>query len=1212
MRRCRFIKLLSICDKNKSKFLKLNFSTSNKFEYSSPTALLNYNNCTPLYRNKTDNNINNVNHLNNKETSCSSNNTFPCNNEEFFEMIKKNIKKNKNEYHLLNIYCKELMYRINDSNISADIITKTFSLLSYTDYKNDYRISEILNRCILRLNEFDLIHLCSLVISLSKMNFKSVYFMEQVQNKFLREGQNYFEKHSPHYICLFINSWVKLNCIRKKNYIKDDQKDHQNNTIDHHNNTIDHINNNHINYLSHNHNEETIKNIQIINFLLTKISHKNVEEYSLIGISLLLYNISILKLHKYYYLFYLFENHIIKTKNHLNVIQIVNILTAYKNVCLLKGTLLIELLECVNEQTESCYFHHLVRMLDVCFYFVANHNKDITHMNNKDIKDIHKNNIVDIHKNNIVDIHKNNIVDTHKNNIVDTHKNNIVDIHKNNIVDIHKNNIVDTHKNNIVDTHKNNIVDTHNNISSYELQHTCHFISILFNQLIKNTKHCKKKDVILLCGTLSKYKKWIDKNFRNSSSPLSSINMNLLFYIIRNNAKNFINMYSHVELSILLYCYSLYEIKDIYLFHKIKLRCLKIFNTFNEITFSYLFKAFQNMKINDLIFENACLNKILEINKFTCPKSLVFILSALSCLYKEKKKNFLIKDILEVLFKNFQHIFINNFYEINKDGYIIQNINDSIPSYLLYIEEENKDRHSLDEENKDRHSLDEENKDRHSLDEENKDRHSLDEENKERHSMDMCRKKNETFFSCQKKNERFFSCQKKNETFFSCQKKNKKLINGDTLCMLVKLFSKFKEFHLIDKVLIILINEYKNYKNIISTYNCICLLNSLGTLCAHIEKEQSHFFWRNYYLFINHLTKKILLSVDLHENKNYLINFLSASGKIFHSYISILSIINEENKNFSFYLKNILDILITHLHKYINELTLVDIGIILETFNKENYLHISIYNMPKKKKENKKKDDHINLSFVNKIINRLTYLLNYVNEKDYKNVIIIMNNIIKINSFDQKIYNLIIKNYILQSFYYQSIPMLSQSIYYICMSVLFRDIIINTQQIYLLTYLFKKLFQQFINQDIFLFSTQNQCLLISDKYINKNKINHNIIIDVIFIKSLIFLCQSIFIILFHISNIKQINYQYKIKNEVIQNENNQLLNSITFLRLYLTIFMLTQIFIQDPYYLKKINKFTYSNNYNTITQQIHNTIKHIPIKTYNTSLLFYKLLLITN
>ncbi|KYN97092.1 hypothetical protein PGSY75_1329800, partial [Plasmodium gaboni] len=1096
-------------------------------EYSSPTALLNYNNCTPLYRNKTDNNINNVNHLNNKETSCSANNTFPCNNEEFFEMIKKNIKKNKNEYHLLNIYCKELMYRINDSNISAHIITKIFSLLSYTDYKNDYRISEILNRCILRLNEFDLIHLCSLVISLSKMNFKSVYFMEQVQNKFLREGQNYFEKHSPHYICLFINSWVKLNCIKKKkkNYIKDDQKDHQNNTIDH-------INNNHINYLSHNHNEETIKNIQIINFLLTKISHKNVEEYSLIGISLLLYNISILKLHKYYYLFYLFENHIIKTKNHLNVIQIVNILTAYKNVCLLKGTLLIELLECVNEQTESCYFHHLVRMLDVCFYFVANHNKDINHMNSKDIKDIHKNNIVDTHKNNIVD----------------------------------------THKNNIVDTHKNNIVDTHNNISSYELQHTCHFISILFNQLIKNTKHCKKKDVILLCGTLSKYKKWIDKNFRNSSSPLSSINMNLLFYIIRNNAKNFINMYSHVELSILLYCYSLYEIKDIYLFHKIKLRCLKIFNTFNEITFSYLFKAFQNMKINDLIFENACLNKILEINKFTCPKSLVFILSALSCLYKEKKKNFLIKDILEVLFKNFQHIFINNFYEINKDGYIIQNINDSIPSYLLYIEEENKDRHSLDEENKDRHSLDEENKDRHSLDEENKDRHSLD----------------------------------------MCQKKNKKLINGDTLCMLVKLFSKFKEFHLIDKVIIILINEYKNYKNIISTYNCICLLNSLGILCAHIEKEQSHFFWRNYYLFINHLTKKILLSVDLHENKNYLINFLSAGGKIFHSYISILYIINEENKNFSFYLKNILDILITHLHKYINELTLVDIGIILETFNKENYLHISIYNMPKKKKENEKKDDHINLSFVNKIINRLTYLLNYVNEKDYKNVIIIMNNIIKINSFDQKIYNLIIKNYILQSFYYQSIPMLSQSIYYICMSVLFRDIIINTQQIYLLTYLFKKLFQQFINQDIFLFSTQNQCLLISDKYINKNKINHNIIIDTIFIKSLIFLCQSIFIILFHISNIKQINYQYKIKNEVIQNENNQLLNSITFLRLYLTIFMLTQIFIQDPYYLKKIKKFTYSNNYNTITQQIHNTIKHIPIKTYNTSVLFYKLLLITN
>ncbi|SOV17867.1 conserved Plasmodium protein, unknown function [Plasmodium sp. gorilla clade G2] len=1141
MRRCRFIKILNICDKKKSKFLKLNFSTSNKFEYSSPTALLNYNNSIPLYRNKTDNNIN---HVNNKETSCSVNNTFPCNNEEFFEMIKKNIKKNKNKYHLLNIYCKELMYRINDSNISAHIITKTFSLLSYTDYKNDYRISEILNRCILRLNEFDFIHLCSLIISLSKMNFKSVYFMEQVQNKFLREEENYFEKHSPHYICLFINSWVKLNCNRKKNYIKDDQKDnhdnmsdhmnntidHMNNTIDHHNNTIDHMNNtidhmnntidhinntvdhhnnNHINYLSHNHNEESVKNIQIINFLLTKISHKKVEEYSLIGISLLLYNISILKLHKYYYLFFLFENHIIKTKNHLNVIQIVNILTAYKNVCLLKVTLLIELLECINEKYESCSFHHLVRTMDVCFYFVASHNKDINHINNKDIN------------------HKNNKDINHINN------------------------------KDIKDIHKNNTVDIHNNISSYKLQHICHFISILFNQLIKNTKHFKKKDVILLCGTLSKYKKWIDKNFRNSSSPLSSININLLFYIIRNNVKKFINLYSHVELSILLYCYSLYEINDLYLFHKIKLRCLKIFNTFNEITFSYLFKAFQNMKINDLIFENACLNKILEIKKIICPKSLVFILSALSCLNKntekKKKTNFIIKDILEVLFKNFQHIFINNFYEINKYGYIKQNINDSIPSYLLYIEEENKDRHS----------------------------------------MNICRKKN--------------------ETIFSYQKKKKKLINGDTLCMLVKLFSKFKEFHLIDKLIIILINEYKNYKTIISTYNCICLLNSMGNLCSHIEKKQSHFFWRNYYLFINHLTKKILLNVDLHENKNYLINFLSASGKIFHSYISILYIINEENRNFSFYLKNILDILITHLDKYINEFTLVDIGIILETFNKENYLQISNYNMPKEKKEKKKKmDDHINLSFVNKIINRLTYLLNHViNEKDYKNVIIIMNNIIKINSFDQTIYDLIIKNYILQSFYYQSIPMLSQCIYYICMNVLFRDIIINTQQIYLLTYLFKKLFQQFINQDIFLFSTQNQCLLISDKYINKNKINHNIIIDTIFIKSLIYLCQSIFIILFHISNIKQINYQDKIKKEVIQNQNNQLLNSITFLRLYLTIFMLTQKFIQEPYYLKKIIKFTHSDhNNNTIIEQIHNTIKHKPIKTYNTSLLFYKLLLI--
>ncbi|CDO66091.1 conserved Plasmodium protein, unknown function [Plasmodium reichenowi] len=1142
MTSCRFLKLLSIWDKCKSKFLKSNFSTLNKFEYSSPTALLNYNNSTPLSTNKQEKNKihNNVNHLNNKQTSCNNNETFSCNNEEFFEIIKKNIKKNKNKYHILNIYCKELMYRINDSNISANIITKTFSLLSYTDYKNDHRISEILNRCILRLNEFDLIHLCSLVISLSKMNFRSVYFLEQVQKKFMREQENYFEKHSPHYICLFINSWVKLNCSRKKNYITNHANHHHNNSIDHITDNIkkhdyqgDHINNKHCNnyhcnnyhcnnyhcndyhcndyhcnnyhcnnyhcnYLSHIDHRESSENVQIINFLLSKIIHRKVEEYSLIGISLLLYNISILKLYKYYSLFSLFENHIIKTKSHLNVIQIVNILTAYNNVCLLKGNFLIELLECINVQMESCYFHHLVRLMDISFCFMGNHNKDK------------------------------------------------IDIYNKNMFHIHK------------------------NISVDEFTQISHFITNLFNQLVKNTKnYCKKKDVILLCGTLSKYKKCIDKNFTNTSSPLSSINMNCLFYAIRNNVKNFISLYNHVELSILLYCYSLYEIKDLFLFHKIKLRSLKIFITFNQITFSYLFKAFQNMKINDLIFENACLNKILQINKFTCPKSLLFTLSAFSSLHKKKKKNPIIEDIWKVIFRNFQDIFINNFYEltnIKKDGNIIQNRNIAIPSYLLYI----------------------------------------DEDNMASYSMVMC-PKNETFCSFQNKEKTEIKTKIKTEikTKIKTKTTNKKsnLIKGDTLCMLVHFFSKAKEVHLIYKLIIILINEYENYKNILSTHNCISLLNSMGTLCAHMKNEKSNIFWRNYYLFINQLTKKILVSVDLYETKYYLINFLSACGKIFQSYISIIYKINEEQKNVCFYLKNILDILITPLNKYINEFTLGDIGILFETFNKENYLQEFIYTTPKEK------DDHIKFSFVNKIINRLIDLLNHINEKDYKNVIIIMNNIIKINNFDKTIYNLIIKNYILQSFYYESIPMLSQSIFYICINVLFRDIIINTQQIYLLKYLFKKLFQQFINQEIFLFSTQNECFLISDKYINNNEYN-NMMSDTIFIKSLIYLCQSIFIILFHMSNIKEISYEYKIKSKVIKEENNELLNSITFLRLYLTIFMFTEkCIIQEAYHFKKIKNFTSFEN-SSITHEIYNIVKHIPVKSYYTSLLFYKLLLI--
>ncbi|ETW34776.1 hypothetical protein PFUGPA_03163 [Plasmodium falciparum Palo Alto/Uganda] len=452
------------------------------------------------------------------------------------------------------------------------------------------------------------------------------------------------------------------------------------------------------------------------------------------------------------------------------------------------------------------------------------------------------------------------------------------------------------------------------------------------------------------------------------------------------------------------------------------------------------------------------------------------------------------------------------------------------------------------------------------------------------------------------KNETFCSFQNKTEIKTEIKKKRSNLIKGDILCMLVHFFSKIKEFDLNYKLIIILINEYENYKNILSTHNCISLLNSMGTLCAHMKNEKSNIFWRNYYLFINQLTKKILVSVDLYEKKYYLINFLSACGKIFQSYISIIYKINEEQKKFCFYLNNILDILITPLNKYINEFSLGDIGILFETFNKENYLQEFIYTAPKEK------DDHIKCSFVNKIINRLIDLLNHINEKDYKNVIIIMNNIIKMNNFDKTIYNLIIKNYILQSFYYESIPMLSQSIFYICINVLFRDIIINTQQIYLLKYLFKKLFEQFINQEIFLFSTHNECLLISDKNINNNEYN-NMMIDTIFIKSLIYLCQSIFIILFHISNIKEISYEYKIKSKVIKEENNELLNSITFLRLYLTIFMLTEKCIQEGYHFKKIKNFTSFDN-SIITHEIHNIVKHMPIKSYYTSLLFYKLLLI--
>ncbi|ANQ10045.1 Uncharacterized protein PCOAH_00042860 [Plasmodium coatneyi] len=297
--------------------------------------------------------------------------TFPDSNHAFFELIKKSAKdkKEKNDLSLWNKYCREVKIRVNEKNISPQMITFFFTFLSQTDYKNDRLISEVLNRCILRLGEFDLVHMCALLSALGRMHFRSAYFLDEARKKLMGEGDAYFERHSPHYVCLLVNSLAKLGSSPEGS---NNERNGEHSAVEAGNekeccdNTIAVEQRSGV--------YDGPPEEQLLPRMVQRIQHRRVAEYSLVGMSLLLYNVSKLGLQKYYHLFGQFEKHIVQVKNDLNIIQLVNILTAYEKASLLSLSFLDELLhsqvvECGEKGRKFCV-HHLARLLNVSLSFV--------------------------------------------------------------------------------------------------------------------------------------------------------------------------------------------------------------------------------------------------------------------------------------------------------------------------------------------------------------------------------------------------------------------------------------------------------------------------------------------------------------------------------------------------------------------------------------------------------------------------------------------------------------------------------------------------------------------------------------------------------------------------------------------------------------------------------------------------------------------------
>ncbi|SBT85426.1 conserved Plasmodium protein, unknown function [Plasmodium ovale] len=523
---------------------KRRFNSSN-FEYSSAVAVFRYEDRPIVSEEKS------TNDTRDDARSAKGRVGFPYRNDDFFEMVKKTFREKKNDLTLWGNYCRETMYRINERNIHPKIITSVLTFISYTDYRNHRIISEIINRCILRLNEFDIVNICSLVSSLSKMNISSTYFMEETKKKLMKEEDTYFEKYSPHYVCLLINSILKLHCYNDS-HIYEEYK-------------------------------------ELVSFLLQKTSKRKESDFSLLGISLLLHNIAKLHLKNYYYFFNRFESHIVKNRNDFNVIQILNILIAYEKVSFLKLHFLEELLSSILQKKKiiTCTVHNLLRFIKIVFSFLSKREKISQSCYSDD------------------------------------------------------------------NTKRVKAICAH-----------------IFFYMYKRLDECKRKeDLVLLCSILSTYKNLIkskDKGniFLQLYSPFfCMIKSNDLFQKITLNVKMHISRCNSIELSILFYCYSSYQMYDSLLFYFVKLRCFKIFSTFNEISFSYLFKAFQNMNRQDDVFQNSCLNKILQIGKYTSIRHFCITLSAYTSVLGEKQR----AHIAHLLLANFEKI-LTRMGEASGDG----------------------------------------------------------------------------------------------------------------------------------------------------------------------------------------------------------------------------------------------------------------------------------------------------------------------------------------------------------------------------------------------------------------------------------------------------------------------------------------------------------------------------------------------------------------
>ncbi|CRH01775.1 conserved Plasmodium protein, unknown function [Plasmodium relictum] len=1005
------IKIYNVWNHSKRNLLKKEFC-SNNFEYSSPNVILKFKN-TPIIARNTEKNKN------------SNSQNFPDSNDEFFELIKKSFKENKNNLSLWNSYCRETMYRINEKNIHPKIITNVFSFLSYTDYKNDRILSEILNRCILRLKEFDLIHICSLINSLSKMNFRNIYFLEEAKKKIISENNVYFEKHSPHYICLLMNSLIKLNFCDE----------------------------------------------EFLNFLLEKICNRKVEEYSLLGLSLLLYNISKLKFKKYYNFFSLFECHIIKQKNDFGVIQIVNILSAYNNVNLLKDFFLTQMLDCINKQLHFCSLHHLIRLLSISFSFVS-------------------------------------------------------------------------------EKEKNDLLPDSN------IKKICEICSYIAKEIYIKLNKCKKKDIVLLCSTLSIHKGLVQNKNNPNFNFFQIMNVNEIFQKITLNIKKFINFYNSVEMSIILYCYSIYEINDILLFNYIKLRSLRIFSTFDEKTFSYLFKAFKNMNIKDIVFEKSCVNKILEIKEFNSIKNFCMTLSAFSKVKYEQKL-----EISDIFFINFRKFMLNSYDTKNH-------------LFYLYNKEEELNNDFGNNQKKKKHS--------HSfLNTHINDFIFKEKDNTKEEAVKVMDKNVNSEEQNNEESNKSIEIIINRELNKNKEEKKIQKMNGNIISLSVFLFSKIKNFNPTNLIKL-LVCQFENYKNDLSTENCINILLSISYLSMNMKNVENKQYWKSYYNYVNFLVRRILISSDLYKNKSFLINFLSACGKIFHSFITCIK--KDEKKDF--YFKNILDILIKHIYPYINELNIGEIGILMESLNKENYSYEATSLILKN-------DSNM---FFSSLLQRCKLLLSEKSVNN-KNSIIIMSNLIKIEFFDKCLFNLMIKNCVLQFFCLRSINFISQGIHYICSYILLKEHIIVTRKIFLLKFLLKKLHELLINEEIVLYSNNNKLIVLKESL---DKLSN----DILFIKSIKLLYESFLIILFHISDI---NFNIK-KSEMIYYYNNNhniiiLLNNAFMLHLFLAIFTIAET-------LKKKCCNIDNEKYFHIIEQIHKNIKDIKIKSEYISLGFFKFLAI--